>query len=248
MISVCMATYNGEDYLKEQIDSILFQLSEEDELVISDDHSIDNTSTIIQSYHDRRIKYILNDGIKGVTHNFENALMHANGDIIFLADQDDVWFPNKVKEMTQFLMNGNYDLIMSNCSLTDSGLNIVKKEFYDEYWPMKKGLIANIYKCACLGCCLAFTRQALTAMLPFPSDIVLHDLWIFLFSITNLRVGYIGNSLMLYRRHSQTVTFAGRKSKNTFFFKVYFRIYAVLHLLFRTIQFQLHSFFNNEKY
>ena len=90
MISVCMATYNGEKYIQEQIDSILCQLSKDDELVISDDHSTDATCDIIKSYNDRRIKLFLNELAKGVTHNFENALLHSKGDIIFLADQDDV--------------------------------------------------------------------------------------------------------------------------------------------------------------
>lgn len=243
MISVCMATYNGEPFLKEQIDSILPQLNENDELVISDDHSIDNTVNIIQSYQDKRIKYILNKGIKGVTHNFENALLHAKGDIIFLADQDDVWFADKIERMTQFLMSGNYDLIMSNCSLTDSNLNIIDSIFFNKHWPMKKGLIANIYKCACLGCCLAFTRKSLKCILPFPPNIVLHDLWIFLFAIANLKVGYVEYPLMFYRRHLQTVTFAGGKSRNTLLFKLHFRIYAVMYLLVRSIQFRFNRSF-----
>ena len=73
MISVCMATYNGERYIKEQIDSILCQLSEDDELIVSDDHSTDSTCVIIKSYNDNRIKLFMNELEKGVTHNFENA-------------------------------------------------------------------------------------------------------------------------------------------------------------------------------
>lgn len=88
-----MATYNGGQYLKAQIDSILNQLSVNDELVISDDHSTDNTCAIIKQYNDSRVKLVLNELTKGVTHNFENALLHSNGDIIFLADQDDIWLP-----------------------------------------------------------------------------------------------------------------------------------------------------------
>ena len=99
MISVCMATFNGGQYLKAQIDSILNQLSVNDELVISDDHSTDNTCAIIKQYNDSRVKLVLNELTKGVTHNFENALLHSNGDIIFLADQDDIWHLNKVEKI-----------------------------------------------------------------------------------------------------------------------------------------------------
>lgn len=82
MISVCMATYNGQKYIKEQIDSILCQLSEDDELVVSDDHSSDKTVDIISSYHDDRIKIYENVSRLGVTHNFEHALNLSKGDII----------------------------------------------------------------------------------------------------------------------------------------------------------------------
>ena len=97
MISVCMASYNGEKYIKEQIDSILKQLSDEDELVISDDGSTDNTLSVIQSIHDKRIKLIHNQGEHGYSRNFENALKNSKGDYIFLSDQDDVWKDNKVE-------------------------------------------------------------------------------------------------------------------------------------------------------
>ena len=100
-----MATYNGQEYVKEQIDSILCQLGKDDELVISDDHSVDQTQHIIETYTDPRIRFYENELAKGVTHNFENALKKSKGDIIFLSDQDDVWYPNKIKEMVAFLQD-----------------------------------------------------------------------------------------------------------------------------------------------
>ena len=88
MISVCIATYNGEKYLAEQLDSILLQVSEEDELIISDDGSTDGTIDIIMSYHDNRVKVLHHISSPGssfvkATRNFENALLHAHGDYIF---------------------------------------------------------------------------------------------------------------------------------------------------------------------
>ncbi len=98
MVSVCIATYNGEHYLREQLDSILAQIGKEDEVVISDDSSTDGTLALIESYHDPRIRVLHHDPnlvtttfpLDRPTHNFENALRHAKGDILFLADQDDV--------------------------------------------------------------------------------------------------------------------------------------------------------------
>lgn len=79
-------------------------------------------------------------------------------------------------------------------------------------------------------------------MLPLPSKIVLHDLWIFLFSITNFKVGYLDKVCMLYRRHDETVTYAGKKkSNNSFWFRVKFRLYAVGHLLYRTCCYQINK-------
>ena len=94
MISVCIATYNGEKYIKEQLLSILPQLGKKDEVIISDDHSTDNTLDIVKGLNDNRIKIVMNNREKGYTSNFENALSYAIGDYIFLSDQDDIWMSN----------------------------------------------------------------------------------------------------------------------------------------------------------
>ena len=96
MISVCIATYNGERFIREQIDSILRQLSSDDEIIVSDDGSTDDTISIINSIDDKRIRIIEGPRKHSPTHNFECAMKEAKGYYIFLADQDDVWKPNKV--------------------------------------------------------------------------------------------------------------------------------------------------------
>jgi len=103
MISVCIATYNGEKYIKEQLNSIIIQISQEDEIVVSDDWSNDRTLEIVSNYQDNRIKILFNKKEKGYSKNFENAILYAKGDIIFICDQDDVWLPNKVSRMIDAL-------------------------------------------------------------------------------------------------------------------------------------------------
>lgn len=235
MISVCMATYNGERYIREQIDSILCQLSEEDELVISDDHSKDSTCDIIKSYNDDRIKLFLNELPKGVTHNFENSLLHSSSDVIFLADQDDVWLPNKIKELSDFLIQGNYDMVTGNCALTDSELNINQVMFYVEQSPLDKTILGNWIKNIWLGSCMAFRRKVLEATLPFPDKVVAHDLWIALYGQIHFRCGYYPKVLQLYRRHDNTVSFAGSKSTNKLSYKINYRLYLAYWLIMRSL-------------
>ena len=130
-----MATYNGEKFIREQIASILPQLNLEDELIISDDNSSDDTVEIIRSFKDARIQ-LLHHSPCGVAWNFENALKQAKGEYIFLADQDDVWLPGKVDAVMKEFRNGNYDLITTNCTVTDSQLNVIQEKFYTEKAPL----------------------------------------------------------------------------------------------------------------
>lgn len=124
MISVCIATHNGEKYIKEQLDSILCQLSTEDEVVISDDGSTDSTLEILSDYNDSRIKvYQYKQPYKSrhphsyVCKNFENALKHAEGDYIFLSDQDDYWMEGKVDKCVELLKTNL--LVVHNADLVD---------------------------------------------------------------------------------------------------------------------------------
>ena len=157
MITVCIATFNGEKYIREQLNSILFQLSLQDEVIVSDDGSTDNTISIIKSFNDNRIKII--DGVHrySPTLNFENALKEAKGDYIFLADQDDVWKDDKVKICLKWLQH--YDCIISDAEVTDENLNITSPSLY-QLMNIKSGRVYNIlYKNGYTGCCMAFTRR-----------------------------------------------------------------------------------------
>ena len=103
-VSVAMATYNGEKYIQEQIRTILQNLTDNDELVISDDGSKDQTRKMIEAFQDKRIKFIQGPK-KGIKQNFANAIKHTSGDIIFLADQDDIWMKNKVETVLKYFQN-----------------------------------------------------------------------------------------------------------------------------------------------
>ena len=126
MISVCMATYNGMPYINKQVNSILSQLGEDDELIVSDDGSVDNTRKMLLSLQDSRVKLFSNSPNNGVVSNFENALLHAAGDIIFLSDQDDIWRNDKAIMISEKLLTNI--MVVSDCAIINENDAIAFEE------------------------------------------------------------------------------------------------------------------------
>lgn len=209
-----MATYNGEKYIEEQVKSILTQLDENDEIIVSDDNSTDNTIAIIKSFNDERIKIFKNRN-KGIVNNFQNSIEKAQGKYIFLADQDDVWLPNKVSISLKALEKN--DLIVSNCSVTDENLQILHQSYF-KLNNSKKGFFKNFYRSSYLGCCIAFRREMLVDILPFPSNLYLyHDWWIGFIADRKYKVEFVQSICMLYRRHDYNMSTTGSKSKQNLY-------------------------------
>ena len=206
MISVCMATYNGEKYLRTQLDSIIKQISEKDELIISDDGSTDKTLEIISEYCNNYSNIVFLQGPKnGVIKNFENALKVANGDVIFLTDQDDIWMNNKVDSVMQIFEKEKVTLVLHDATIIDASSKIIENSFFERR-NSKKGLINNIVKNSYLGCCMAFKKELLTYALPFPAKIEMHDWWIGLIAEKYGRVNFMKDKLIGYRRHGNNVS------------------------------------------
>ncbi len=226
MISVCMATYNGEKYIYEQVESILEQLGPNDELVISDDLSNDNTINILKNINDNRIKIYYNYGIHGFVKNFESALKHANGDYIFLSDQDDIWMSNKVKLTMEYLTK--YDFVVSDCVTINSKGDIISSSRFFDY-KVKKGFWHLMIKTRYLGCCMAFKRNVLEACLPFPTNTYYleHDLWIAAVAERYFHTELIKTPLIKYRRHGNNVSTGGNGKGYSFKVKLLRRLYRL---------------------
>ncbi|MDD6862300.1 MAG: glycosyltransferase family 2 protein [Prevotella sp.] len=221
MISVCVATYNGEKFIREQIDSILCQLSSDDEIIVSDDGSTDGTIVIINCIGDKRIRIIEGPRKHSPTFNFENALKEAKGDYIFLADQDDVWKTNKVEVCMKWLQK--YDCVVSDAQVTDSNLNPLYPSLY-AIMQVRQGHIYNtVWKNGYTGCCMAFRRNILEASLPFPKDIPMHDIWIGNVAAYKYNVKFIPDKLILFRRHKETISCNGKGSKYSIWQQMKFR-------------------------
>lgn len=227
MVSVCMAVKNGELFIKEQVDSILPQLTLNDEFIISNDHSDDGTVEIIKSYHDNRIKIINNKG-HGVVDNFENALQQARGNQIFLADQDDIWVPHKIQSMSKLLER--YDVVVCDCSIVDANLKPESTSFF-QINNSNKGLFKNIVQNSYVGCCMAFNRIVLNKILPFPRHLPMHDIWIGLVAELHYSVFFLPEQLVLHRRHSSNASSTSQHSSRTLLEKVSGRISLVRNLL-----------------
>lgn len=236
MISVCIATYNGEKYLRQQLDSILAQIGENDEIVISDDCSTDGTLSLIRSYAEARIRLLHHDPtsvtttfpLDRPTHNFENALRHAQGDIIFLADQDDVWLPGKVERMLEALQDA--DLAMHDSIVVNTELQQLSPSFFS-IMGASTNAWHNAMRSTVLGCCMAMRRCLLDAALPFPQTKIAHDLWLAMVAGRKFRFVLVREPLLMYRKHGKSMTTAGVKSKYSLWFKLSYRLTILKHLL-----------------
>lgn len=228
-ISVCMATYNGEKYIKEQVDSILMQLGDQDELIISDDQSFDRTIEIINSFDDPRIKMFTHKENHGFVKNFENALKHAEGDYIFLSDQDDIWMPNKVEESLKALSKS--DFVVSDCITINENEKVISQSRIDDY-HIKTGFLRLMIKTRYLGCCMAFKRNVLEAALPFPENVYLmeHDLWLAAVAECYYKTSLIYKPLIKYRRHGGNASSGGDGNGYPIYIKVYRRLYRLFCL------------------
>lgn len=204
-ISVALAAYKGEDFIEEQLSSILTQLKPHDEVIVSDDFPQGKTKEIVMKFaeNDTRIKYIEGPG-KGLIMNFENAIKHCTGDFIFLADQDDVWLPDKVEAVTEKLASGA-DLVLHNAMVTDGKLTVRDTSFFNSHGT-KTGYFNNLIKNSYMGCCMAFRKELCEKILPFPENLPMHDQWIGLVAEKTGKVSLIEKPLILYRRHGSNMT------------------------------------------
>lgn len=242
MISVCIATYNGEKYIKKQLLSILCQLSKEDEVIISDDGSTDNTIQVIEQLNDSRIKILqhkknrykgYSSSHKYSSSNFENAIKEVKGEYIFLSDQDDIWELYKVEKMLEALSEKNIYLAMSNYSLIDTEDVIIRRKIFEKN-PISNSNLINLIKTPFHGCCITFKKDILKNVLPFPSNLVLHDNWIGFLAKGHIK--YIEDPLVLYRRHDNNVSAQKGKSKNPLWYKIYYRIVFYIQYITRVIK------------
>jgi glycosyltransferase involved in cell wall biosynthesis len=211
MISVCMAVFNGELYLEQQLRSILVQLSADDEVIIVDDCSRDRSEALIRGMQDSRILFLRNEINIGPSASFARAISNAKGRYIFLSDQDDIWNSNKVATICQIFDSTKSLVIVSDARIVDSNCNVLFESLF-ALRRSRPGFWHNLYKNGFVGCCMALRSEAKAFFLPFPDDKAMHDEWIGLCASIAGEVTFTPNRLIDYRRHEKNATQLGHGS------------------------------------
>lgn len=213
LVSVVMATYNGERFVGIQLESILSQTYPHLEVIIVDDGSTDSTYGILEGYatKDHRIKLFKNEKNLGYVKNFEKGLSLATGEYIAPSDQDDIWLPHKI----QFLLDriDKSAVIYANSALIDESGELMGRK------------LSDVKRLATFNDCLNYTignsapghgmllkKEIVTASFPLPTMIP-HDYWLGFVATFYSELTYVDEVLVLYRQHGANV-FGAAKVKS----------------------------------
>jgi glycosyltransferase involved in cell wall biosynthesis len=214
LISIALATYNGERFLRQQLDSIYAQTYPRFEVIASDDASTDGTVSILKEYKNTHgLKFTVNKKNSGFVKNFENALKGCSGEFIALSDQDDVWHPDKLEVLLREI--GGHSIICSDAELIDGNGAMIATSFerfsrkYDETDDQFKFFVFRNYV---TGCTSLISRDVITRSLPIPEGVRYHDWWFAIVAATRGGVRYLPVPLLQYRQHGENDTGAGKSS------------------------------------
>lgn len=219
-VDILLATYNGEKYLQEQIESILNQTYTNFRLLISDDCSSDKTLEIIEEYakRDNRIVIFKNEENLGIVRNFEFLMCQVTSKYFMFSDQDDIWKKDKIEKSVDKIEEG-YGLVYTDLEVVDNNLEVM----YESYWKLKgfdkkvrrysnfDSLYLNNY---ITGCTVISKKEYIEKVLPIPKNTsyVLHDYWLPIIVSQEAKLGYIDEPLIKYRQHKNNKIGSKKKS------------------------------------
>ena len=207
LVSIALATYNGERFLKEQLDSLLNQTYQNTEVIITDDASTDGTKSILEEYaeKDSRVKLFFNDNNLGLIKNFEKAVQLTQGTVIAFADQDDVWASDKIEKLLANM--GDAVLVYCNSEYIDADGKSMNRKLTDYRNPSNKRNLFIFDKDSGIwiaGHALLFRKELLDTALPF-TPYISHDTWIAYIAMLKGTIKFIPDVLVYYRQHGGNV-------------------------------------------
>lgn len=206
-----MATYNGEQYLKEQLDSIYAQTYNNIEVIVCDDCSSDSTIKILEEYRQKYgLMYYQNKVNLGYVKNFEQAIKLCKGDYIALSDQDDIWFKDKLECLLNSIKDN--DLIHSDCELIDETGKTIRSSWkgnIKSHTIVEDFLFSNVVT----GCTTMIKKDFVENILPFPDGLVYHDWYLGVNAAKNNKIIYLNKPLIQYRQHNNQDTGVIRQNK-----------------------------------
>lgn len=220
-IDILMATYNGEKYLEEQIESILNQSYKNIHLIISDDGSNDTTREILKKYEDNdKITIYYQEKNLGYVSNFEFLLQKVENELYMLSDQDDVWKPNKIEDTVKKLEEENADLVFTDLEIVDENLKRIHPSFNATMGKMhkiKKTLGTKEFEYLynnMTGCTILSKKKWIPQILPIPkhSKYIIHDSWIGLMISFHGKIAYLDKPTIQYRQHGDNQVGTGKES------------------------------------
>jgi glycosyltransferase involved in cell wall biosynthesis len=262
-ISIALCTYNGEKFLSEQLNSFLTQTVLPDELIICDDLSNDSTPKIVAEFAEKapfQVQFLVNEKNLGSTKNFERAISFCTGEIIFLSDQDDFWFSEKIETITnEFKQNSEIGMVFTDAELVNENLKSLQKKLCDLTYQ-KSERNSNFFdillkRNVVTGATMAFRKEFVEKFTPIPTEIpnTIHDAWISLVIAANSDVKFIEKSLIKYRQHANQQIgvdwqFKSRKRDESYQKSIAFHHKEIERLHYMRSFFQQFAYFQTKNY
>lgn len=237
MIDILIATFNGEAYIREQLNSILSQTFTDWRVIAHDDGSTDATVDIVKDFcslYPDKFKLIEDGFVFGsAKENFSFLLENSSAEYIMFCDQDDVWLPskiertlNKMKELVKKSNENTPVVVHSDLMIVDVDLNVISESMFDfQRLPYKSGTLLEVLaKCSVTGCTMMINKAAKNVSLPIGYDAIMHDWWVVARSIqSGGKVEFIDVPLLLYRQHDNNSVGAQKNS----YMSVLSRIFSI---------------------
>lgn len=230
-IAVCLASYNGEKFIRAQLVSILAELGPDDLVIVSDDGSSDGTLCVVRAFGDPRIKLICNSVNLGYIKNFESAASKADADFIFFSDQDDLWVHGRVNKMIDSLIRQQKNILFGKFKLIG---DLSSRLAIKHGAAQPKGAIQNLTNIffgrsqfPYYGCTMVMTAKAKLYLFPIPLNGISHDVWAAVIGNIKMDIAHLDEVVTSRRIHDDNLT----KSNRSLVAKVVTRIKWIAGLL-----------------